>query len=43
MMTLPRKVWRECYECPKFPHCGEVAMVLSMDAYSTQRAEPDPR
>lgn len=30
MMTLPRKVWRECYECPKFPNCDEVAMVLPL-------------
>lgn len=30
MMTLPRKVWRECYECPKFPNCEEIAMVLSL-------------
>lgn len=25
--TLPRKVWVECYRCPKFPDCDEVAMV----------------
>jgi len=24
---LPRKVWAECYRCPKFPDCGEVALV----------------
>ena len=24
---LPRKVWSECYRCPKFPDCGEVALV----------------
>ena len=24
---LPRKVWTECYRCPKFPDCGEVALV----------------
>ncbi|MBI3979316.1 MAG: N-acetyltransferase [Chloroflexi bacterium] len=24
---LPRKVWGECYRCPKFPICGEVPMV----------------
>jgi amino-acid N-acetyltransferase len=25
-MELPRKVWTECYRCPKFPDCGEVAV-----------------
>ena len=26
-MELPRKVWSECYRCPKFPNCDEVALV----------------
>lgn len=26
-MELPRKVWVECYRCPKFPNCDEVALV----------------
>jgi len=26
-MELPRKVWSECYQCPKFPDCDEVALV----------------
>jgi amino-acid N-acetyltransferase len=26
-MTLPRKVWTECFHCPKFPDCDEVALV----------------
>ncbi len=26
-MELPRKVWTECYGCPKFPDCDEVALV----------------
>lgn len=26
-MELPRKVWIECYRCPKFPDCGEVALI----------------
>jgi amino-acid N-acetyltransferase len=30
VMTLPRKVWNECYRCPKFPSCNEIAMVLDM-------------
>jgi amino-acid N-acetyltransferase len=24
---LPHKVWAECYRCPKFPDCDEVALV----------------
>ena len=24
---LPRKIWSECYRCPKFPDCDEVAMI----------------
>jgi amino-acid N-acetyltransferase len=27
VMTLPRKVWGECYRCPKFPGCNEIALV----------------
>lgn len=26
-MELPRKVWSECFHCPKFPDCDEVALV----------------
>ncbi|MDO8579196.1 MAG: N-acetyltransferase [Dehalococcoidales bacterium] len=31
-MTLPHKVWNECYRCPKFPNCDEVAMVSHMES-----------
>ena len=24
---LPHKVWAECYRCPKFPNCDEIALV----------------
>jgi len=30
-MELPRKVWSECYRCPKFPDCDEVALVYKFD------------
>ena len=30
VMSLPRKVWNECYRCPKFPGCEEIAMVLDL-------------
>ncbi len=29
-MELPRKVWGECYLCPKFPNCDEVALVYNL-------------
>jgi amino-acid N-acetyltransferase len=25
-MKLPKKVWTECFHCPKFPDCGETAL-----------------
>jgi amino-acid N-acetyltransferase len=27
-MKLPHKVWSECYHCPRFPNCDEVALIL---------------
>ncbi len=29
-MELPRKVWGECYRCPKFPNCDEVALIYEI-------------
>lgn len=29
-MELPRKVWTECYRCPKFPDCDEVALIYKV-------------
>ena len=26
-IELPRKIWAECFRCPKFPDCDEVALV----------------
>jgi amino-acid N-acetyltransferase len=26
-MELPRKVWTDCFRCPKFPNCDETALV----------------
>lgn len=28
--VLPRKVWTECVFCPKFPDCGEVAVLIGV-------------
>jgi len=30
-MELPRKIWSECYRCPKFPDCDEVALVYRFE------------
>ena len=26
-MELPRKVWTDCFRCPKFPDCDEIALI----------------
>ena len=31
-MELPHKVWGECYRCPKFPNCDEVALIYQLEA-----------
>lgn len=28
--NLPHKVWKECINCPKFPNCDEIAMILNL-------------
>jgi len=28
---LPHKVWGECYRCPKFPDCDEVALIYHLE------------
>ena len=34
-MDLPQKIWTECYHCPKFPDCDEIAMTGEMaEVYS---------
>jgi amino-acid N-acetyltransferase len=38
---LPRKVWTECVYCPKFPDCGEIAVLRTLDG-SAPEAEPGP-
>jgi amino-acid N-acetyltransferase len=38
VMTLPRKVWNECYRCPKFPGCDEIA--LTYDLLAPGKVEP---
>ena len=36
-MELPRKVWGECYRCPKFPDCDEVALIYHLEAAISAR------
>ena len=31
-MELPHKVWSECYLCPKFPNCDEIALIRRLEA-----------
>ena len=31
---LPRKVWTECVYCPKFPDCGEIAVIIGIGGAS---------
>jgi len=33
-MKLPHKVWNECYRCPKFPNCDEIALICHLDMES---------
>jgi amino-acid N-acetyltransferase len=40
VMQLPRKVWNECYRCPKFPGCEEIAMVLDLERESGAEGAP---
>jgi amino-acid N-acetyltransferase len=28
---FPQKIWVDCLQCPKFPDCDEVALVLDLD------------
>ena len=34
--TMPQKVWGECMDCPKFPNCDEIAMVLDLGTRSRE-------
>ena len=30
-MELPQKVWSECFRCPKFPNCDEIALIYHLE------------
>ena len=29
--TLPHKIWGDCFRCPKFPNCDEVALLKTLE------------
>ena len=33
-MELPQKVWNECYRCPKYPNCDEIALIYRLEEES---------
>ena len=33
-IELPQKVWSECYRCPKFPNCDEIALIYHSETPS---------
>jgi amino-acid N-acetyltransferase len=30
-MELPHKIWAECFRCPKFPNCDEIALIYHLE------------
>jgi len=35
--VFPQKIWVDCLQCPKFPNCDEVALVMDLNAPETSR------
>ena len=33
-MDLPQKIWNDCFRCPKFPDCDEIALIYHLKAES---------
>lgn len=38
-VELPRKIWSECYQCPKFPNCDEVALIYRLSSGGDREAQ----
>ena len=36
-VELPHKIWAECYRCPKFPNCDEVALIYHLDTSASSQ------
>ncbi|MCX8083522.1 MAG: N-acetyltransferase [Calditerrivibrio sp.] len=28
--SFPRKIWSDCFKCPKFPDCDEIGMIIDL-------------
>ena len=41
VMQFPRKVWNECYRCPKFPSCSEIAVAIDLTTPAPAAAVPN--
>jgi len=41
--ALPHKIWGDCLNCPKFPNCDEIAMILDLDAGSPKESSDEPQ
>jgi amino-acid N-acetyltransferase len=37
---FPRKVWNECYRCPKFPSCNEIAVAIDLSGAAQTSSIP---
>jgi amino-acid N-acetyltransferase len=37
--ALPHKIWGDCLNCPKFPNCDEIAMVLDLNGQIKEEAK----
>ena len=38
--SFPRKVWNECFRCPKYSNCDEVALAIDLSDGVTRDDEP---
>ena len=36
--SFPRKVWNECFRCPKYAHCDEIAVAIDLQRRAAERA-----
>jgi len=34
--SLPRKIWSDCVNCPKFPDCDEIALIFETKEYENR-------
>jgi amino-acid N-acetyltransferase len=39
--VFPQKIWVDCLQCPKFPNCDEVALVLDLKEWVNLSATSD--